>query len=110
MQHLHELVKEEASSPNLSPQSSPAMANREDSKSPVPKKFESFEEESKIFKQDLEGEPITYIFVPLEKYDSSVHRCSADQLFLTLYCIMSSNGQTHFKNLEAVAVRFLKCV
>ena len=29
---------------------------------------------------------------------------------LTLYFAMSSNGQTHFKNLAANAARFLKCV
>ena len=28
---------------------------------------------------------------------------------LTLWCIMSQNGQTHFKNLAANAARFLKC-
>ena len=28
---------------------------------------------------------------------------------LTLYFIMSQNGQTHFKNLAAFAARFLKC-
>ena len=30
--------------------------------------------------------------------------------FLTLSCLMSKNGQTHFKNLAAFAARFLKCV
>ena len=93
MLHLPEPIKEEASTPTLSPQSSPAMANREDSKSPVPETVKSFEEESKMCEQDLEGEPSTYIFVALQKYDSSVHRCSANQLVLTLYC-MSRNGQT----------------
>ena len=29
---------------------------------------------------------------------------------LTLQCIMSQNGQTHFKNFAANAARFLKCV
>ena len=29
---------------------------------------------------------------------------------LTLQCIMSQNGQTHFKNLAAFAARFLKYV
>ena len=28
----------------------------------------------------------------------------------TLECIMSQNGQTHFKNLAVNAARFLKCV
>ena len=31
-------------------------------------------------------------------------------LFLTLQCVMSQNGQTHFKNLAANAARFLNCV
>ena len=30
--------------------------------------------------------------------------------FLTIWCITSQNGQTHFKNLAAFAARFLKCV
>ena len=29
---------------------------------------------------------------------------------LTLKCIMSQNGQTHFKNLAAFTARLLKCV
>ena len=29
---------------------------------------------------------------------------------LTLYCIMSQSGQTHFKNLAGNAARFSKCV
>ena len=28
---------------------------------------------------------------------------------LSIYCIMSQNGQTHFENLAAFAVRYLKC-
>ena len=30
--------------------------------------------------------------------------------YLTLLCIMSQNGQTHFKNLATFAARILKCV
>ena len=33
-----------------------------------------------------------------------------DMNALTLYCKMSQNGQTHFKNLVAFSARFLKYV
>ena len=32
------------------------------------------------------------------------------EMILTLSCIMSQNGQTHFKTLAAFAAKFLKCV
>ena len=41
-----------------------------------------------------------------------IHLQSGDEGLkaLTLPCIISQNGQTHFKNLAANAARFAKCV
>ena len=84
--HIPEPIKEKTSI--LSPESSPAMANRKDFKSAVPKIVKPFEEESTVFEQDLEGEPSTY---------TMFCRLSCSQVFCKP---ASPNGQTHFKNLE----------
>ena len=48
----------------------------------------------KMFPLDLEKERLSRIVI----------------VILTIQCIMSQNSQAHFKNLEAIAARFLKCI
>ena len=48
----------------------------------------------KMFPLDLEKERLSRIVI----------------VILTIQCIMSQNGQAHFKNLETIAARFIKCI
>ena len=54
----------------------------------------------------------------LRKLELRQKKCFSDEktftalpvITLTIYFAMSQNGQTHFENLTANAVRFLKCL
>ena len=48
----------------------------------------------KMFPLDLEKERLGRIVI----------------VILTIQCMMSQDGQAHFKNLETIAARFIKCI